>query len=144
MSTSYLTNAVSVLAGGFLVVASQTFEPNVIGWLAVAIGIGVVTILLFTQLDGSRSGIQRLHDVAGLTVAALLIAFGVAFGGQTVRWLTFALALGLVGICYSGLTVHEIQRWRAQHGLSRFGTRGRAKPEELAVPEPSRGPAQAA
>lgn len=88
-----------------------------IGWIAFAVGISVVGISLLAQLDTRRSGAQRLMDAAMVATAGTLIGVSVIFAGATAMWLIFALALGLAGLAFAGLTVHEVETWRDTRDL---------------------------
>ena len=52
-----------------------------------------------------------------VAVAGTLIGASVVFTGATLTWLVFALALGCVGVAFGGMTVNEIDSWRAVHQL---------------------------
>lgn len=138
MSTRYLTNAAIALLGGFVVVISMGLaSTTAIGWVAFGVAIGVVGILALAQLDTKRGLTQRLLDGALTAVGGTLIAVSVVFAGTTVMWLAFALALGLVGVAFAGLTLHEISTWRAMHRLGRLRWLG---PEAVSQGEATAGP----
>jgi hypothetical protein len=118
MSTKYLTNVVIAVAGGFLVVATQSFSASTVSWLALAVAIGVVAIAVVAQLDRSRGLDQRLLDVVTLALGAVTIVFSRIFNGSTVAWLSFAEAIGFVALGIAGLTIHEIDDWRVEHQLA--------------------------
>ena len=120
MSTRYFTNLAIALAGGFLVVASRVFATNTVEWLSFAVAIGVVVISLAAQLDRSRGLIQRGLDGLLLSLGVVTIVFSQTFSGTTLTWLAFAEALGFVGLAVTGLTVHEVETWRAAHQLPAF------------------------
>jgi hypothetical protein len=121
MSTRYLSNAVIALLGGAVVVLSMGLSSTTaIGWVAFGIAIAVVGISLLAQLDVHRGMTQRLLDGAAVAAGGTLIAVSVVFGGTTVIWLAFALALGLVGVAFAGLTLHEVESWRAAHELGQL------------------------
>ena len=46
------------------------------------------------------------------------VAFGVGASGRDVTWLTFALALGTVGMAFAGLSLNEVANRRLSVGLS--------------------------
>ena len=118
MSTRYVSNALIALLGGLVVVLSMALSSaSTVGWIAFGIAIGVVAISGLSQLDTHRGLIQRLVDLALVMVGGTLIATSVFFTGTTLTWLVFALALGFVGFALMGLTVHEVESWRAMHGL---------------------------
>jgi hypothetical protein len=105
------------LLGGFVVVASQAFPSAVLGWIAVGVAIGVACIALVAQLDRTRGGVQRTLDAASVGDAGLLLVFALTASGTTVIWLSFAFALGIVALAFTGLTVNEVAHWRARHQL---------------------------
>jgi hypothetical protein len=118
MSTKYLTGAVIVILGSFLVVVSQAFSSHLLGWVGFGVAIGIVTIVALAQFDRGRGAVQRSLDGMTVAVSGLVIAFSVAASGSSVIWLTFAFALGIVAAAFAGLTLHEVSSWRAQQGLS--------------------------
>jgi hypothetical protein len=136
MSTKYITNVVLSLAGGFLVVATQSFSTNVVSWLALGIGIFAAGIAVAAQLDRSRGLDQRLLDVTTVVLGGVTIVFSRVFGGSAMVWLSLAEALGFVGLGVAGMTLHEIEEWRAEHHLAQL--------HGFSRPEPSQRPAQAA
>lgn len=121
MSTRYFTNVLIALLGGTLVVLSQTLGASVVGWTGFGVGIAVLAISIVAQLDLQRGTAQRGLDAAMAVTAATLIVFAAgAFSGATLVWLVFAFGLGFVGIAVAGLTLHEVETWRAAHDLGRL------------------------
>jgi hypothetical protein len=108
MSSHYLTGALTALLGSFVVVISQAFTPSVLGWVAFGVAIAIASSALLAQLDRSRGAVQRTLDGATVVVAVLLIIFSLTASGRAETWLSFALSLGIVGLAYAGLTVHEV------------------------------------
>ena len=86
MSTHYLTCLPIAILGGFLVVVSQAFGPAVLGWVAVGVAIGVITIAVLAQLDHQRGRVQRVIDAGIVALGALLIVFGLVGSGTAVAW----------------------------------------------------------
>lgn len=117
MSTRYVSNGLISLLGGLLVVFSMAVSAATAGWIAFGVAIGIVAISGLVQLDTGRGLVQRLIDLALVMVGGTLIAASVFFTGTTLTWLVFALALGFVGFSFMGLTFHEVESWRAMHGL---------------------------
>ncbi len=132
MSTRFVTNAAIALLAGLVVVLSMGLSSTTaVGWAAFAIAIGIVAMSLLAQLDTRRGGVQRLLDVALVAVGGTLIGVSVFFTGTTLTWLTFALALGLVGTAFTGLTAHEVESWRSIHQLGQLpGLRPGRRPGE--------------
>jgi hypothetical protein len=118
MSTRFFTNALITLLAGFVVVASVAFTPAVTAWLALALGVAVLVISAAAQTDRSRGFVQRIFDGGFGALAVVTIVFSLVFSGTAVRWLSFAEALGFVGLAYSGLAINEVAQWRAEHGLA--------------------------
>jgi len=132
MSTKYLTNAFLVMAGGFLVVSTQSFSTSVVSWLALAVAVALIAIAVVAQLDRSRGLNQRLLDAVTVVLGAVTIVFSRVFGGSTVVWLSFAEAIGFVGLGIGGLTLHEIDGWRAEHHLAQLHSLSRHERSESA------------
>lgn len=121
LSTRYLSNAVIALLGGLVVVLSMGLSSTVaVAWVAFGVAIGVVGISVLAQLDTRRGVVQRVLDAGMVAAGGTLIAVSLAFGGPTVMWLSFGLALGLVVIAFAGLTLNEVETWRTTHELGRL------------------------
>lgn len=118
MSSRFVTNALLALLGGFVVVASRSFAPSVVGWIGFAFGIGVVLTTLLGQLDRGRGIVQRVVDGSMVALGGLAMAFGLGASGTAQLWTIFAFALGWVGLSFAGLAVHEIASWRSRHELA--------------------------
>jgi hypothetical protein len=118
MSTRFFTNALITLLAGFVVVASVAFTPAVTAWLALALGVAVLVISAAAQTDRSRGLVQRILDGGFGLLAVVTIVFSLVFSGAAAQWLSFAEALGFIGLAYSGLAINEVAEWRAEHGLA--------------------------
>jgi hypothetical protein len=118
MSTRFFTNALITLLAGFVVVASIAFAPAITAWLALALGIAVLVVSAAAQADRSRGMVQRILDGGVGLLAVVTIVFSLVFSGAAVQWLSFAEALGFIGLAYSGLAINEVAEWRAEHGLA--------------------------
>jgi hypothetical protein len=136
MSTRYTTGALFAVLGGFLVVVSQAFSPSVVGWVAFGVGIGIIVITALAQLDAGRGRAQRALDGATVVVSVLMIAFAVGASGRAVTWLTFALALGTVGMSFAGLSLNEVANWRLSVGLSNLRWLPDTSPRAAAMQHP--------
>ncbi|MBO0693048.1 MAG: hypothetical protein J2P58_09140 [Acidimicrobiaceae bacterium] len=136
MSTRFVTGALLMILGGFVVVVSQAFTATVLGWVSFGVAIGVIVVCGLAQLDGTRGGIQRSLDSVSVVAAALLMAFALAASGTAVMWLSFAFALGIVAFALTGLTLHEVTNWRDQHRLASL--HWLHEPESAATVEPYR------
>lgn len=121
MSTRFLTNALTVAIGGAVVVFAMALGSIVgIGWIAFAGAVAIVVMSGLVQLDRQRGVPQRLLDFALMTVGGTLIVTSLVLSGPYVLWTSFALALGLVSLAFTGLVLHEIEMWRATHALDRL------------------------
>ncbi len=121
MSTRYLSNAlIALLAGAVVVLSMGLSSATAIGWIAFGVAIGVLGVSVLVQLDTRRGAVQRALDAGLVAVGGTLLAAGVVFGGTTMIWLVFALALGLVGLAFTGMTLHEVETWRAARQLGRL------------------------
>jgi hypothetical protein len=148
MSTRYWTNMLIALLGGFVVVESLTFPEPAGAWVAFAFGTAVVAISLLALVASARGQVQRTLDVVLVAIAGTLIGVSVVYGGGTVEWLDFALALGSVGAAVTGLTLNEISHWRAAQGLAEVrtfpGAHRQRRQTGPAAPASDVGPAAAA
>jgi hypothetical protein len=118
MSTRYWTNMLIALLGGFVVVESLTFPEPAGAWVAFAFGIAIAALSLLSLPARGRGQLQRALDVVMVAIAGALIGVSVVYGGTTVAWLDFALALGSIGTAVTGLTLNEIGDWRSAQGLA--------------------------
>jgi hypothetical protein len=87
-------------------------------WLALALGVAVLVISDAAQTDRSRGLVQRILDGGFGVLAVVTIVFSLVFSDAAVQWLSFAAALGFIGLAYSGLAINEVAEWRAEHGLA--------------------------
>jgi hypothetical protein len=136
MSTHFVTCAPVAILAAFLVVASQAFSSGTLGWIAFAVAIGIVGIVLLAQLDRVRGGVQRVLDSAMVALGGLLVAFGVAASGRAVTWLTFGLGLGIAATAFAGLTLHEVASWRSLNRLPNL--RWLSEADRVTLPPQSR------
>lgn len=111
----YLSYLGFALVAGFIVVATQAFATGTVMWLAFAAG---VIFALGGVVSFPQSG--QAHRAIGLGIGvlgALIIIEALLSGGTTMIWLSFAGALGVVGLAIAGLTVHELSTERVVHSL---------------------------
>lgn len=106
------------IAAAFLVVVSQAFAVVDIANLALAVGIGMLAVSLGVAY-GYRRHLPSLASAAVIAViSAWMIVASQVFGLVTVQNLTFAEALGIVGMALIGLTAHELTTERVVHSLA--------------------------
>lgn len=118
MRIRYLSFVSLGAAGVFLVVASQAFALADIANLALGVGIGMLVVSV------AAAWRYRLH-IPSLVCTSLIAAISAwmivasqVFSPGTVQDLTFAEALGIVGLSLAGLTAHELSTERVVHSLS--------------------------
>ncbi len=116
MNSRYLSNVALIIAGAFLVVASQAFGVATFEWLM--FGIGAVAVLMSaTILLRSRGVAQRTLDALIGILGVWTVVASLEFVGSTVIWLGFASGAGLVALAVIGLTLHELRTERVVHSL---------------------------
>jgi drug/metabolite transporter (DMT)-like permease len=116
MNSRYLTNAALILAGAFLVVASQAFGALSFEWIM--LGIGALAVLTTgAVLSRSRGRTQRSLDGTIGVLGAWTIVASLVFAGSTVIWLGFASGVALFALGLLGLTLHELSTERVVHSI---------------------------
>lgn len=116
MSTRYILNTLSLVAGAFLVVASRVFAGSTLEWL----GFGVSAGILLFGIAGLTLGEQRRHLLGyGVlsTVAAWSAVSALVFTGSTLGWLVFADAIAVAAIALGASAIHEVTTERVVHTL---------------------------
>jgi sugar phosphate permease len=117
MSTKYLSNLTLIIAGAFLVVATQGFSLPVSTSLIFAMSIGF-TVVGMGMLIGRPNVAQRvIGSLTGLLGVWTIVASSV-FAPTTVLWLGFAAAIAFVILGIAGLTAHELTTERVVHSLA--------------------------
>jgi hypothetical protein len=116
MNSRYLTNATLIVAGAFLVVASQAFAVPTFKWLM--LGVGAVAVLLAGGIfQTSRGPAQNsLDGIIGMLGAWTIVA-SLVFAGVTTTWLGFASGAAFVALSLAGLTLHELSTERVVHSF---------------------------
>ena len=117
MGSRYLTNALFIAVGAFLIVTSRAFAVGVFMWLMFGCGIGVLALAAAISGRASRGGPQRALDGAASLLGAWTIVASMVFAGVTVTWLGFASGIALFILALTGLTVHELRTERVVHAL---------------------------
>ena len=120
MRIRYLTNTAVLVAGAFLVVASQAFALSTFMWLMFGCGIGALALGAASATTGGvlRRGLDGAISVLG----AWTIVASMVFAGATVTWLGFAAGIGLFALAMAGLTLNELRTERVVHSLEVSGT----------------------
>jgi hypothetical protein len=116
MSSRYILNTLSLIAGAFLVVASRVFTGGPLEWIgfgvSAAVVVGAVGGLALATLPRHRVGFGSLATVAAWSAVAALI-----FTGSTLGWLIFADAVAIAAVALGALLVHEFTTERVVHTL---------------------------
>lgn len=113
----YLSNLALIIAGAFLVVATQAFARADAAWVTfgVAVGLtGVSALMLATR--GSIA--QRAIGGVGVVLGAWTIVASLVFSTFTATWIGFASACAYVALGVAGLTEHELRTERVVHSLA--------------------------
>jgi len=118
MRIRYFSFLSLALAAGFLVVASQAFALFDIANLALGVGIGMLVVSLGIAARYRRHIPSLIGGGAAAVVSAWMIVASQVFSLGTVQSLTFAEALGIVGLAIAGLTGHELTSERVVHSLA--------------------------
>ena len=116
MSLRFGLNTLFAVAGGFLVVASQTFTANTAGWLAFGVGTGV-TVLAAAALAGRGVSPRAFGYGATFAVGLWSLIAALVFSGTLLTWLVFADAIVLVAVALGDLAMHEVSTERVVHTL---------------------------
>ena len=118
MSPRFITNLVVLLAGGFVVVSSQTFGAQTTRWIAFGVALGVLSVIALAQRSRARGGVQSGLDAMIGSLAVWSAVASMVFSGSTVMWLSFGDALGLAALAIGGLLAHELSTERVVHSLA--------------------------
>lgn len=88
------------LLATFMVVASLVFSTTLVGWLMIALAVAAMAGVV--QVGRSRAGAELLVDATTVLVALWSLAASVAFAGASLKWLSFAEAVGFVVLALAG------------------------------------------
>src|SRR5438046_9783117 len=91
----FITNLVVLLAGGFVVVSSQTFGAQTTRWIAFGVALGTLGVIALAQRSRARGMIQSALDAMIGLLAVWSAVASMVFNGSTLVWLSFADGLGL-------------------------------------------------
>jgi hypothetical protein len=125
MRIRYFSFVSLALAAGFLVVASQAFAAVDIANVALGVGIGMLVVSLGIAGAFRRHAPSLIAGGAAAIVSAWMILASQVFSLGVVQSLTFAEALGIVGLAIAGLTAHELTTERVVHSLAPHRSRER-------------------
>jgi type IV secretory pathway VirB2 component (pilin) len=117
MSTRFISNIALALVSAVVLVASQAFRSGVTGWLTFGVSLGVLALAGVAQLDPMRGTVQRGLDAGTGALAVWAAVASVVFAGTTLTRLSFAEALGFVGLALTGLVAHELTTERVVHAF---------------------------
>ena len=133
MSPRFISNVALAVAGASIVVASQTFTPNVTGWLTFGVSLGALALLAVVQLDRARRSIQRVLDAGTGALALWSAVASVVFTGTTLTWWSLAEGIGFVALAIVGLVAHELRTERIVHAFEAIPAEARdgRRSEEL-------------
>ena len=133
MNSRYLSNIALVIAGAFLVVASQAFAVATFEWLM--FGIGAIAVLMSATIVLPRGAAQRGLDALIGILGAWTVVASLVFVGSTVIWLGFASGAALVALAVIGLTLHELTTERVVHSFEvTDSNRARVRARRLILP----------
>jgi uncharacterized membrane protein len=105
------------LGAAFLVVASQSFVLFDIANVSLGVGIGMLAVSLLIAFRFRRHVPSLVTGLAAAIVSSWVIVSSQVFSLSVVQDLTFAGALGIVGLTIIGLTAHELSTERVVHSL---------------------------
>ena len=148
----YLVTLGLALTGGFLVVDSFAFSTGTATAISFALGIAVaaVAVAFYLARVGATKQVVgllrgRMHVAAWDLLALAVGAIGAwnivqtqVFAQSTVKWLTFADGLGLLGLTLGGLVLHELSTERVVHALEVVGSAIGSEQEPKTDREPAR------
>jgi hypothetical protein len=115
--TRYLSNLALIIAGAFLVVATQAFSNSDAAWVAFGVAIGL-TAVSGLMLAARGSIAQRALGAVGVVLGAWTIVASLVFSSFTASWLGFASGIAYVALGVAGLTDHELRTERVVHSLA--------------------------
>jgi peptidoglycan/LPS O-acetylase OafA/YrhL len=121
MRLHFISRLALLLVAAFGVVATQVFATH--AWTEEALeymfviggGVTIALALLDTLADGT---VQRALDGVIVLVGAFAVVEALSFGGNELKWWSFATAAALAGLSVIGLAIHEMTTERVVHELS--------------------------
>ena len=95
-------------AAAFLVVATASFSPESVKWLAFGIGGGTAVVASATALSYRRHVGTLVVTVTTGLIGAWTVVSSLVFSVSTVDNLALASALAIAGLSIIGITTHEL------------------------------------
>lgn len=108
MTSRFVSNLTTLLAGAFLACFALTLSTSTVSWLTLAIGCAVALVVLCAFALRGRGVAQRVFDGCILLAAFWSIVASRAFSGVELKWISFADAAAMVLLAFAGLVVHEV------------------------------------
>ena len=96
------------IAGAFLVVATQSFSPSAVKWLAFAISICTLVVSVATAYGYRRSIATVATSSATALVSAWMLVASLNFSVGLFQTLALASALAVCALALVGISVHEL------------------------------------
>lgn len=116
MSLKYVVNLLVLLAGGVAVASSLSFTAATAGWIAFAVGaLAVALTAAAIAITGPRP--RSVGYAVTAVIGIWSVVASLVFSGDTLTWLVFANALGLIAAALVDLTAHEVSTERVVHTL---------------------------
>jgi Na+/phosphate symporter len=119
MLSRFITSVLALLAGAFVVVASQAFSASTTGWIAFGVALGILGMTAVAQLDRNRGRVQGAFDAVIGALSIWSVVAAVVFSGAALTWLSCGDFLGLAVLACAGLIAHELGAERAVYELGR-------------------------
>jgi Na+/phosphate symporter len=119
MLSRFTTNVLALLAGAFVVVASQALSAGTTGWIAFGVALGILGMTAVAQLDRNRGRVQRAFDAVIGALSVWSVVAAVVFSGAALTWLSCGDLLGVAVLACAGLIAHELGTERAVYELAR-------------------------
>ena len=130
LRTRWVLTIALALGAGFLVVESYAFAESTAAGISFAVSIAMVVAAAALLMTARRArqyvsiAARELRLAAWEGIAAFVLVVSawnvvqsLVFDAGTVRWLTFADGLGVVGAALIGLVLHELSTERVVHSL---------------------------
>ena len=117
MSQRFISNVALAVAGAVVVVSTQAFTPSTAGWVTFGVSLGALALLAIANRERTGDWMQWILDAEIALLALWSAVASVVYGGETLKWMSFAEGLAFVGLAIAGLIVHEVRTERVVHSL---------------------------